>query len=89
MQEVVATSSAGCPCLFLTELLPVEQNEVKDWFSIHNIHTEKIRYDLLHKMFLTESGQVADSKSMADIEHELQGIFESIERETLRARGYL
>lgn len=89
LQEVIAASGESCPCLLLTELSAVEQNEVKDWFSIHNIHTEKTRYDLLHKMFLTEGGQVASARSMADIEHELQSIFDSIQRNSLKARGYL
>lgn len=82
------TASAPASCLLLTELLPVGQNEVKDWFSINNIHTEKTRYDLLNKMFLTDGGQIADARSMADIEHELDSIFDSIQRESLKARGY-
>jgi hypothetical protein len=89
LQEITAGATENCPCLLLSELLPVGQNEVKDWFSTHNIHTEKTRYDLLNKMFLTEGGEIASARSMADIEHDLQGIFDSIQRETLRARGYL
>jgi iSTAND domain-containing protein/TIR domain-containing protein len=89
LREIVAGATDNCPSLLLTELLPVGQNEVKDWFSIHNIHTEKIRYDLLNKMFLTDSGEISTARSMADIEHDLEGIFDSIQKESLRVRGYL
>lgn len=86
LQEIAGR--ATCPSAVLPELTSVGQDEVKDWFSIHNIHTEKMRYDLLRRMFLTE-GQVASSKSMAHIEDELKKICDSIQRETIRGRGYL
>jgi len=89
LQAITTSMTECCPVLLLTELSPVGQNEVKDWFSIHNIHTEKTRYDLLNKMFLTDGGEIASARSMADIEHDLQGIFDSIQRETLKVRGYL
>ena len=85
--DACAHRSAGLPCLMLRELLPVKQDEVKDWFSLNNIHSEKARYELLEKIFATEDGRVAEHKSMADIEYELQQLVESIQQTFVRARG--
>ena len=73
----------------LRELLPVKQDEVKDWFSLHNIHSEKARYELLEKMFTTDDGRIAEHKSMADIEHELQRLVNSIQQSFIRAKGLI
>lgn len=88
LREVASKSMMNCSSILLSELTSIEPRQVKDWFSMHNIYTEKIRYDLINKMFRTESGRIAGSKCMADIEHELEGIFDEVQKETLRARGY-
>ena len=85
--DICAQRSAGLPCLMLRELLPVKQDEVKDWFSLNNIHSEKARYELLEKIFATEDGRIAEHKSMADVEHELQHLIESIQQRFIKARG--
>ena len=85
--DICARRNAGLPCLMLRELLPVKQDEVKDWFSLNNIHSEKARYELMEKIFTTEDGLVAEHKSMADVEHELQRLIESIQQTFIRTRG--
>lgn len=89
LREISALRNAGLPCLILRELLPIRQDEVKDWFSFNNIYSEKTRYELLEKIFMTGNGRIAEHKSMADIEHELQGLVESIQQSFIRTRGCL
>jgi serine/threonine protein kinase len=87
LQDICSHRSAGLPCLMLRELLPVKPDEVKDWFSLNNIHSEKARYELLERIFTTDDGRIAEHKSMADIEYELQRLVESIQQTFIRARG--
>jgi hypothetical protein len=89
LEEISALRSSGLPCFILRELLPVKQDEVKDWFSLNNIHSEKTRYELLQKIFTSGDGRIAEHKSMAEIEHELQGLVESIQQTLVRLGGHL
>jgi serine/threonine-protein kinase len=89
LQDVSASQSAGCPCLMLRELEPLRQDEVKDWFSFNNLYSEKVREELLQKIFTTEDGGIAECKNMADVEHELQAIIESIQQKSTKTRDYL
>jgi hypothetical protein len=89
LSESSMAHNLGLPCLLLRELLPLKRDEVEDWFSLNNIYSEKVRYELLEKMFRTEDGQAADYKNMADIEHELQRLIESIQQNFMRGRGYV
>ncbi len=86
LHEIGGLQAEGCPRLMLKELLPPKQDEVKDWFSHHNVcDSEKIRQELSEKIFKTDDGRIADYKSMADIEHELQKIYQGY----IKERGYV
>jgi len=89
LQQISESPNAGCRCLLLRELMPLRPEEVKDWFSLHNIYSEKIQYELLEKIFKTGDGRSADFKSMADVEHELQGLVDSLRQNVANARGRL
>jgi hypothetical protein len=89
LQEIRESRDAGSLCLLLKELLPLRPEEVKDWFSVHNIHSEKVRDELLEKIFKTVDGRPADFKSMADVEHELQCLVDSLRQGVVNARGRL
>lgn len=86
--EIIRRANADAHSRLLPEVGPVERKDVIDWFTIHNIHSEKIRYDLLRRLFRSETGKVIKFKTMADIEYELESICESLQREQLTQRGY-
>lgn len=87
LREISETPPAGFPRLLLKELLPPRPEDVKDWFSVHNIHSEKVQFELLERIFKTGDGQLADFKSMADIEHELQCLVDALQQDVVNARG--
>ena len=89
LEKLCKSQVAGCPLLILKELQPLRQDEVKDWFSLNNLYSEKIREELLERMFRTDDGQTVHHKCMAEIEHELQQIVDSMQKNIARARGYL
>jgi hypothetical protein len=89
LQEISESRNAGSPCLLLRELLPLRPEEVKDWFSAHKIHSEKVQYELLEKIFKTVDGRPADFKNMADVEHELQCLVDSLRQGVVNAGGRL
>jgi hypothetical protein len=89
LQQITESGNAEYPCLVLSELGPVGQEEIKNWFSKHNIHSEKTLYDLLERLFNAGGGRAMDRRCMADVEHELQDLVESIQQRYLTARGYL
>jgi len=89
LQEISQSRPTGCPCLLLRELLPLRPEEVKDWLSKHRIHSEKDRDELVEKIFKTVDGRPADFKSMADVEHELQCLVDSLKESFVSARGKL
>ncbi|MEN3333147.1 MAG: hypothetical protein V7641_2512 [Blastocatellia bacterium] len=89
LQEISQSHTAGCPCLLLKELLPVRPEDVKDWLSKHKIHSEKDRDELVEKIFKTGDGRLADFRSMADVEDELQRLVNSLSRSVANARGKL
>jgi hypothetical protein len=88
MRALVDWRGRDFPCLLLRELSPVKQEEVKDWFSLNNILSERKRYELIAEIFKSADGQDLESMSMADIEHELQIIIESLQHDIMRARGF-
>lgn len=88
LRQIVATQRARCSCLMLSELLPLRQEDVKDWLSVNNIHPEKLQFELLEQIFKTEGGRLAESKHMVDVEHELGVLLESVHRSFLSTRSY-
>jgi len=88
IRKTIARSGPRCPCFMLAELLPVERGDVKEWLRKNNINSQKMRYDLLNKIFATEGGRLANSRNMADVEHELQRIFDALEEDSIKKRGY-
>jgi iSTAND domain-containing protein/TIR domain-containing protein len=88
LRDLITRSSAHCPCLLLTELLSVEPGDVNAWLKVNTIHNEKTRFDLVDSMFPGKRGQLASSRNMADIEDELQNIFDKIEKDSIKKRGY-
>lgn len=85
LKQIISSDNSGCPCLMFEELLPITLDDVKDWFSIHNIYdSEKIRQELAERIFKTADGRFAEYKSMADIEHDLN----IIHQEFLKKKGF-
>jgi hypothetical protein len=80
LQDISTTSNKSCPCLLLKELAPPRQYDVGDWFAQHNIYDEKMRRELMQKIFETKDVPV----TMAEIEHELKRIHQDF----IRTRGY-
>ena len=82
LKELAKMPPAGCPCLMFDELLPLKQEDVKDWFSTHNIYdSDKKRRDLIIKLFTTDNGQLAEQKRMSEIEDELKDIHTEFTKE--------
>jgi serine/threonine protein kinase len=88
LRRILADQGAKIPCLMLGELLPLRQEDVKDWLSVNNIHPEKVQFELLEQIFKTERGHLAESKHMVDVEHELGVLLESINGSFLSTRSY-
>ncbi|HEX8068537.1 MAG TPA: DUF4062 domain-containing protein [Pyrinomonadaceae bacterium] len=73
------------PFLVTRELLPVQPDDVHEWFSRYNIWDEKERHDYSAAMFTTADGRPAARLSMKDVEHRLHEIHQSY----LVKKGYV
>ena len=88
LRQIVAATKARCPCLMLSELLPLRQEDLKDWLSVNNIHPEKLRFELLEQIFQSKGGRMDEFKPMADVEHELSLLLDTLHRSFLSTRSY-
>ena len=59
---------------------------MKDWFSAHTFHSEKVQYEWLEKIFKTGDGRTADFKNM---QKRLEGENEQRLIHTVRGTGYV
>ncbi|HJQ71263.1 MAG TPA: DUF4062 domain-containing protein [Blastocatellia bacterium] len=89
LREIVASYRETCPGMMFRELAAVKQDEVQDWFSLNNIHTEKLRHEFLERVFTSGDGQTVEQICMAEVEHELERLVELMHRDLIRTRGYL
>jgi inactive STAND/TIR domain len=83
------TESGSCSCHLLSELSSPKQYEVKEWFRINNICSEKDGEIHSANIFRASDGKPIDSKSMADVEDELKRIVEHTQRRVMRGRPKL
>ena len=88
LSRIIADQGAKCPCLRLSELLPLRQEDVKDWLSVNSIHPEKVQFELFAQIFRSEGGRLAESRHMVDVEYELGLLLESVHRSYLSTRSY-
>ncbi len=88
LSELVTHGNEGCACIMLSELLPLTPDEVKDWFAINNIHSEKSRLELLERLYRRPDGMPWERRSMMDIEYELARLIESLQPNILSTRSY-
>lgn len=83
MQAVIGAPSARCAVHIASELMPVTENDVKDWFNQHGLYgTERARHERASSIFRN-----TPTRPMAEVEAALEEIRSNLVLQHSRERG--